>query len=258
MRSIERGLSLLIGMLLSFYLAAPAWAFTPSDSPLLSAAAVAPNVMLLIDDSGSMNSIIYAAGFDPTVNRTPARQCNAFLGLCSALNAPQITGDTVFLSSLPTSGCSGGAYAFYNNSVAPLCLKLPDPVGNENTRYSADYISYIVSLANSNGTRDFTTGTIPNDYRMNVARNVSTALVSSNRTLRMGLSTFNPATSSNPGNGGFIARSITDLSPVSGSVTQAQADTNYNALISSINGLNAVANTPLAESYYEVTRYMRG
>ncbi|VVO99021.1 hypothetical protein PS865_02741 [Pseudomonas fluorescens] len=258
MRSIERGLSLLIGMLLSCYLAAPAWAFTPSDSPLLSAAAVAPNVMLLIDDSGSMNSIIYAAGFDPNVNRTPARQCNAFLGLCSALNAPQITGDTVFLSSLPTSGCSGGAYAFYNNRVAPLCLKLPDPVGNENTRYSADYISYIVSLANSNGTRDFTTGAIPNDYRMNVARNVSTALVSSNRTLRMGLSTFNPATSSNPGNGGFIARSITDLSPVAGSVTQAQADTNYNALISSINGLNAVANTPLAESYYEVTRYMRG
>jgi type IV pilus assembly protein PilY1 len=48
------------------------------------------------------------------------------------------------------------------------------------------------------------------------------------------------------------------LAPVSGSVTQAQADTNYNALISSINGLSAVANTPLAETYYEITRYMRG
>lgn len=258
MRSTERCVSLLFGMLLSFYLATPVYAFTPSDSPLLSAAAVPPNVMLLIDDSGSMNSIIYAAGFDPNVNRTPARQCNVFLGLCSALNAPQITGDTVFLSSLPNSGCSGGAYAFYNNSVAPLCLKLPDPVGNENTRYSADYISYIVGLATSNGTRDFTTGAIPNDYRINVARNVSTALVSSNRTLRIGLSTFNPATSTNSGNGGFIARTISDLSPVSGSVTQAQADANYNALISSINGLSAVANTPLAETYYEITRYMRG
>jgi type IV pilus assembly protein PilY1 len=53
------------------------------------------------------------------------------------------------------------------------------------------------------------------------------------------------------------ARSAT-LAPVSGSVTQAQADTNYNALISSINGLSAVANTPLAETYYEITRYMRG
>jgi len=256
MRSIERCISLLMGMLLSFYLAAPAYAFTPSDSPLLSAAAVPPNVMLLIDDSGSMNSIIYASGFDPTADRTPARQCNALLGLC--LSSTTITGDTIFLSSLPTSGCPGGAYAFYNNSLAPLCLKLPDPVGSGNTRYSGDYIAYVVGLAINNGTRDFTTGAIPNDYRINVARNVSTALVSSNRNLRIGLSTFNPATSNNSGNGGFIARAISDLSPVSGSVTQAQADTNYNALISSINGLSAVANTPLAETYYEITRYMRG
>ncbi|MGN8124255.1 pilus assembly protein [Pseudomonas sp. 22082] len=259
MRSTERRvtwLSLLLGMLTGLYLAAPAYAFTPSDSPLLSAAAVSPNVMLMIDDSGSMNSIIYAAGFDPTVDRTPARQCNAVIGLC--LSSTAITGDTIFLSSLPTSGCAGGAYAFYNNSLTPLCLKLPDPVGSGNTRYSADYISYVVSLAINNGTRDFTTGAIPNDYRINVARNVSTALVTSNRNLRMGLATFNPATSNNPGNGGFIARSISDLSPVSGSVTQAQADTNYNALISSINGLSAVANTPLAETYYEITRYMRG
>jgi type IV pilus assembly protein PilY1 len=93
MRSIERYGSLLFGMLMSFYLAAPAYAFTPSDSPLLSAAAVPPNVMLLIDDSGSMNSIIYASGFDPTVDRTPARQCNAFLGLCTPLSSPTITGD---------------------------------------------------------------------------------------------------------------------------------------------------------------------
>lgn len=259
MRSIERRfkwLSLLLGMLAGLYLAAPAYAFTPSDSPLLSAAAVPPNVMLMIDDSGSMNSIIYATGFDPTVDRTAARQCNAVIGLC--LSSSAITGDTIFLSSLPTSGCSGGAYAFYNNSLTPLCLKLPDPVGSGNTRYSADYISYVVGLAINNGTRDFTTGAIPNDYRINVARNVSTALVTSNRNLRMGLATFNPATSNNPGNGGFIARSISDLSPVSGSVTQAQADTNYNALISSINGLSAVANTPLAETYYEITRYMRG
>lgn len=255
MRSIDRCRMLLLGLLLSFYLAAPAWAFTPSDSPLLSAAAVPPNVMLLIDDSGSMNSIIYATGFDPTVTRTPARQCNAVLGLC--LTSSTITGDPVFLSSLPTSGCSGGAYAFYNNSLIPQCLKLPDPVGSGNTRYTGDYIAYLVGLANG-ANRDFTTGTIPTDYRINVARNVSTALVSSNRNLRIGLSTFNPVTSSNSGNGGYIARAISDLAPVSGSVTQAQADTNYNALISSINALAAVSNTPLAETYYEITRYMRG
>jgi type IV pilus assembly protein PilY1 len=259
MRSIKKrgGLwQLFCGVVLGLYLSAPAYAFTPSDSPLLSAAAVVPNVMLLIDDSGSMNSIIYAAGFDPTVTgRTPARQCNYFFGQC--YSGTDIVGDSIFLSSLPQSGCSGGAYAFYNNSPAPLCLKLPDPVGNENTRYTDDYLSYLVGLANGSN-RDFTNGSIPNDYRINVARNVSTTLVASNRALRIGLATFNPATSNNPGNGGFIARSITDLSPVSGSVTQSQADTNYSNLISSISGLSAVANTPLAETYYEITRYFRG
>ncbi len=251
----RRWAQMVFGALLSLYLAAPAYAFTPSDSPLLSAAAVPPNVMLLIDDSGSMNTIIYAAGFDPSVSRTPARQCNAFIGLC--VSSSDIVGDSIFLSSLPTSGCSGGAYAFYNNSLTPLCLKLPDPVGSGNTRYTDDYLSYVVSLANGSN-RDFTTGAIPNDYRVNVARNVSTALVASNRGLRIGLATFNPPTSNNGANGGFIARSISDLSVVSGSVTQAQADTNYNALINAINGLSAIANTPLAETYYEITRYFRG
>ncbi len=41
-------------------------------------------------------------------------------------------------------------------------------------------------------------------------------------------------------------------------MTQTQANSNYSALINAINGLGAVANTPLAESYYEVTRYFRG
>ncbi|UZE11161.1 pilus assembly protein [Pseudomonas sp. B21-053] len=251
----RRWMQVLLGALLSLYLTAPAYAFTPSDSPLLSAAAVPPNVMLLIDDSGSMNTIIFAAGFDPAVNRTPARQCNAFIGLC--LSSSDIVGSSIFLSSLPTSGCSGGAYAFYNNSLTPQCIKLPDPVGNGNTRYTDDYLSYLVGLANGSN-RDFTTGSIPTDYRINVARNVSTSLVSSNRGLRIGLATFNPPTSNNSGNGGYIARSVSDLAVVSGSVTQAQADTNYNALISAINGLGAVANTPLAETYYEITRYFRG
>src|SRR5471032_1992386 len=255
-RWCRRWAQVVFGALLALYLAAPAYAFTPSDSPLLSAAAVPPNVMLLIDDSGSMNTIIYAAGFDPTVTgRTPARQCNLFLGLC--FSGSDIVGDSIFLSSLPQSGCSSNAYAFYNNSLTPQCIKLPDPVGNGNTRYTGDYLSYLVGLANGSN-RDFTNGSIPNDYRVNVARNVSTALVTSNRGLRIGLSTFNPPTGNSPANGGYIARSISDLAVVTGSVTQSQADNNYNNLISAINNLSAIANTPLAETYYEITRYFRG
>jgi type IV pilus assembly protein PilY1 len=252
-------LQLFCGAALSLYLAAPAYAFTPSDSPLLNAAAVAPNVMLLLDDSGSMNSIIWAAGFDPTITRTQVTICLSN-GSCLKGRELDMTDSNISLSSLTRGTCSKGWYGFYNNSffgLDSLCLKLPDPVGGEDTRYSAKYLSYLVSLAN-NSDRDFTDGSIPNDYRMNVARNVSKALVAGNRSLRIGLATFNLAVGNHKNDGGYIARSISDLSAVGGTVTQAQADTNYNALIAEIDELSAQANTPLAEAYYEITRYFRG
>lgn len=253
-------LQLLCGAVLSLYLAAPTYAFTPSDSPLLSAAAVPPNVMLLLDDSGSMNNIIWAAGFDPTVARTPVTICLSN-GTCLKGRDLDMTDDNIALSSLNHGTCSkAGWYGFYKNSLLgldSLCLKLPDPVGNEDTRYTANYLSYLISLAN-NTDRDFTDGSIPNDYRMNVARNVSKTLVANNRSLRIGLSTFNLAVGNHKDDGGYIARSISDLSAVSGTVTQAQADTNYTSLIAGIDELSAQANTPLAEAYYEITRYFRG
>ncbi|WLG44195.1 pilus assembly protein [Pseudomonas sp. FP1740] len=253
-------LQLLCGAALSLYLAAPTYAFTPSDSPLLSAAAVPPNVMLLLDDSGSMNNIIWAAGFDPTVARTPVTICLSN-GTCLKGRDLDMTDNNIALSSLTHGTCTkAGWYGFYKNSLLgldSLCLKLPDPVGSEDTRYTANYLSYLISLAN-NTDRDFTDGSIPNDYRMNVARNVSKTFVANNRSLRIGLSTFNLAVGNHKDDGGYIARSISDLSAVSGTVTQAQADTNYTSLIAGIDELSAQANTPLAEAYYEITRYFRG
>ncbi|WP_130931374.1 PilC/PilY family type IV pilus protein [Pseudomonas sp. Sample_24] len=255
MRSTEwrtRYWQLICGAVLGLYLAAPTYAFTPSDSPLLSAAAVAPNVMLMIDDSGSMNNIIWAPGFDPTVNRAQIAICGSNSSCLSGQNL-DMSDTNISLSSLNRGGCpnNGNWYGFYRGflGLTPICLRLPDPVGNENTRYTANYLAYLLGLANGSS-RDFTSGAnaIPDEYRISVAQDVSKNLVTSNRSLRIGLATFNSPISNNPGNGGYIARAVSDLS----------VDANYNALISSINGLSAVANTPLAEAYYEVTRYMRG
>ncbi len=252
---------LMCGGLLGLYLAAPAYAFTPSDSPLLSAAAVPPNVMLLIDDSGSMNNIIWDPLFKPATNYPQIAYCNSNTS-CDGGFSLDMTDTNVQLSTLNRGGCSnnttnGRWYGFYRGSrVSSVCLKLPDPAGNETTRYTANYLSYLLSKAGG-ANADFTNGAIPDEVRLTVARDVSKSLVTSNRSLRIGLATFNPPASGNSGPGGYIARAISDLSPV-GSVTQATANTNYNNLISSINGLGAVANTPLAEAYYEITRYMRG
>ena len=149
MRSTEgrRGVwQLFCGVVLGLYLSAPAYAFTPSDSPLLSGAAVPPNVMLLIDDSGSMNNIIWASGFNPAANYGQIAICSSNTSCLSGQNL-NMSDTNILLSSLNRGGCStnGNWYGFYRGflGLTPICLKLPDPVGNENTRYTADYLAYL-------------------------------------------------------------------------------------------------------------------
>lgn len=246
-----------MGVLLGLYGSATAFAaFVPSDSPLLTVGSVTPNVMLLVDDSGSMNSIIWASGFDPNANPVQVYSCNSDFN-CNNVTAMDMTDTNFFVGNLRAGGCDNGYDGFYKFTTRTLvCLKLPDPVGNGNTRYTTAYISYLL-YGTSLTKKDYTDGSVPNDYRINVARTASAALVTSNRNLRIGLATFNPPTSRDSGPGGNIARAISDLTQTT-STTTAQANTNYNSLISSINGLAAIANTPLAETYYEVTRYFRG
>ncbi|UZJ59916.1 PilC/PilY family type IV pilus protein [Pseudomonas sp. KU26590] len=248
---------LLMGVLLGLYGSATAFAaFVPSDSPLLTVGSVTPNVMLLVDDSGSMNSIIWASGFDPNANPVQVYSCNSDFN-CNNVTSLDMTDTNFFVGNLRAGGCDNGYDGFYKFTTRTLvCLKLPDPVGNGNTRYTTAYISYLL-YGTSLTKKDYTDGSVPNDYRINVARTASAALVASNRNLRIGLATFNPPTSRDSGPGGNIARAISDLTQTT-STTTAQANTNYNSLISSINGLAAIANTPLAKTYYEVTRYFRG
>lgn len=247
---------LFAGAVLGFGTASSAYAFTPSDSPLLTAGSVTPNVMLLVDNSGSMNNIIWATGYNPAAVQPQVYSCNSD-SRCSNVTALDMDNTNLFVGDLNRGGCSSGYSGFYKYTVGSVvCLKLPDPVGGGNTRYTVNYIGYL--LASTTSTRkDYTDGSIPNDYRINVARMVSTALVTSNRNLRIGLATFNPPATNNPGPGGNIAKSIADLS-VTTNTTQTNADRNYSGLIAAINNLDAIANTPLAETYYEITRYFRG
>lgn len=238
-----------------------AHAFTPASAPLLSSTAVPPNVMMLVDNSGSMNNAIWALGFDQTVTRSQVYNCYAIFGCNNTSNtiALDMTSDNIILGNLYQGNCSRNYVAFYRPATRDtLCLRLPDPVGNTNTRYSSKYLAYLIGLvASGTTTKDYTDGSIPNDYRINVARNVSTALITANRTMRFGLASYNPPSNSDAGPGGNITKAMADLSATS-STTTAQANANYTSLVAAINGLGAIANTPLAETYYEITRYMRG
>lgn len=272
-------LKYLYGALLALYLAAPAYAFTPAQVPLLSSSAVPPNLMLLVDNSGSMYNIIWASGFDSTVARTPVSYLpNCLSGPIVVPCADRVNiagGEALSLTDVSALGfnvgsislslqCLTGGIPIYRNNIK-YCMKLPDPAGEGQTRYTADYLSWLMDLVpQRNGFRDYTNGVIPNDYRMNVAKNVATNLVDNNKTLRIGLAQFNEPRNDDRGDGGRISRVIADLSPVTATVyqptavTQTQATANINTLKNAINALTPSANTPMAETYYEITRYFRG
>ncbi|RMV90306.1 putative Type IV pilus-associated protein [Pseudomonas coronafaciens pv. garcae] len=276
-KALRGGLKYIYGALLALYLASPVYAFTPAQVPLLSSPAVPPNLMLLVDNSGSMYNIIWASGFDPLLDRPNidyfSTQCISGLVTVVCPFISTISGDDTLalgdINALSIIDLSlmcpfGGRPVFRNGNQ--YCLNLPDPAGNGLTRYTADYLSYLIDLVNPGffGVRNYTNGVIPNDYRMNVAKNVATNLVTNNTSLRIGLATFNDPNNFDLGAGGKIARIVTDLSPVTANtyqpvgVTQAQATVNINALKQAITNLNPTANTPLAETYYEITRYFRG
>ncbi|MBX8617228.1 pilus assembly protein [Pseudomonas cichorii] len=259
-KAFRHGLKYAYGALAALYLSAPVYAFTPSQVPLLSASAVTPNVMLQVDNSGSMDTIIFDSGFNasaswPTVDNF---NCN-FLGFCVRETIPTGAGQYVFLSALSRDRCFSGYSFAKSNENTIYCISLPDPARSGNTRYPGAYLSYLVSQVSSRNS----VANIPTESRLTSAISVALGLVDANRSLRIGLATYNPPNSNDPGPGGNIKQAIVDLSPVPATtyqagVTQATADTNYRNLRAAISALTAEANTPLAETYYQVTRYFRG
>lgn len=216
----------LIGFLLAL---SPSIGFSASlnlpDSPLFNAA-VEPNVMLLIDNSGSMEHIIWANGYDPTVTYPNWGYSSTDGSIYYSDIKRTIDGDS----------CSTGWKRGKNQSDGTTkCLRLPDPVGSGDTRYTGNYINYLFNTY-AGGT-DLRDGTIPNDYRMNVARNVANDFVNNASGMRIGVSSFNN------NEGGRI---------------DAACGSSASTLTTAINSLTASSWTPLSEALYEVTRYFRG
>ncbi len=230
-------------------------AVTVAETPLFITTAVTPNVMLIVDNSGSMNSIIWADGYDSTTIYPDWSPIRLVGGTCAggtnfAEGWTSLTG-SVTHATLVTSRyrgtCDGVAVTPVTcasptirgvsaDGLTTKCVTLPDPVGAGATRYSGNYLNYLFET-HAGGT-DLTAGQIPNDFRMNVAKNVATNVVDENDNLRLGLTAFN-----------------TDQG---GRVLQNCNTGNTAALNTSISGLSATTWTPLAEALYEVTRYFRG
>lgn len=223
----------LVFALAAFALPARA-AFDIYQLPMFATGAATPNVMLLVDTSGSMDNIIWADGFDPAGD---------YPNWSDAGNYWNPKYGNVEVGDLTRGSCSSG-WKEGKQGAVKRCLKLPDPVGSGTTRYDGKYLNYLFETYS--GT-DLTAASSPiphgaGDTRMKVAKAVAADLVSSVTGVRFGVAKFG----SND-DGASISQGCNDPSTSHTSAVQT-----------AIAGYDAVSNTPLAEALYEITRYFRG
>jgi len=228
------------------------------DVPLFVSTSVTPNVMLLTDNSGSMNNIIWDSDYDPLTTYPnyspntcgngnqpcwPAGSGNVIRRTDGDANGNNLPSNTQGVAG-ERGGCSKNfREGRLNGNGTRRCLRLPDPVGNGNTRFAANYLNYLFhTKVGNSGAVDLRTA-IPVDYRLQVQKDVATSIVTNNPGLRFGLSSFNSPVSGDSGPGGSV---------------RAACGASRNSVLSAIADLNSDSNTPLAETYYEVTRYFRG
>ena len=270
-----------------------------AQNPLFISTNTAPNVMLSIDNSGSMENIIWDTGFDPTFiypnwgngGRVDLKDDSGF-GFGGFWNAqstltrysfvycePPPAGGTNTLTPLrviingsfddiffdQAGGSSATFFSIFegygiygrrivNGVETEACINVPQPL-SLNTRYLGNYINYLFETYSTSGRNTSApANTVPDQSRIEVARNVSSAIVGQNQNLRFGIATFNPPRD-NDGDG-----SVDDSGP-GGSII-AECATRDAAGVSSLQttiaGIQPRTNTPLAETYYEITRYFRG
>lgn len=223
---------------------------TIAETPLLVSTTVQPNVMLLIDNSGSMDNIIWATGYDDNVAHPQWERCTErSSSACSSWSTMTTAQGNITLTSINRGACSTGYQQFRRlGGTTTKCLLLPDPVGGSITRYTGNYLNYLLeTYANSNNTNNeiinLTGGQIPTEYRMQVARDVANSLVENTPGMRFGVSRFYGPQSENYGHGALI---------------DATCGSTVNELQLAISGYTSQTNTPLAEALYEITRYYRG
>src|SRR5690606_2426586 len=151
----KRIAGLTAGALLGLTVSVSAHSFSPSQAPILSSSAVKPNVLILLDNSGSMNNAI-----------EPAEVASSRYDRVAYYNSGyRYADDNTILGNMSRGPngdrCNSGRVALWavnrlGNVSDRRCFLLPDPVGGGQTRYSAKYLSYIYhalsSTNNNNGT----------------------------------------------------------------------------------------------------------
>jgi type IV pilus assembly protein PilY1 len=203
-----------------------------TDLYMASGEGVEPNILIMFDNSGSMNEEIQVYFYDPNILYDP-------------LVVPQANRNTVYYQT------RGGAWSLFANSIADVaCSSARTALTNNghyegNTNASCSRNRYTLRTGNY---RNYL-ATIGGDEfvpKLTVAKQVIEDFLNTMNGVRVGMMVFNRAINDNS-EGGRIHSTIKSLD-----------DANRNQLITDVRNIVAETWTPLAETLYEAGLYFKG
>lgn len=242
---IDRKTSLLLFMAVAFSVSVSVAAI--SQFPLFLVESSPPNVMILLDNSGSMDVIMQHSGYDPNTrydgtfrNETYYVKFNystEVYTLETWSRSHRVTGTAVPEGTVVPAGTT--VRKFTENDIS---RNLPLPYVN--TRWDGNYLNWIFKYATEDQYQSLITNPALLKTRMQTAQGVIGNLVKNVTGVRFGLAKFNETVGgSNPQGGKVVA--------ACGSLTAANVDTTVNAIV-------AETWTPIGEALAEVWHYFKG
>lgn len=234
---------------------APAGAHAEDDTALFSVN-VPPNVLILVDNSGSMNELVWHPDYNPAV----ASSCNAF------------TSQQSFTSASRTWTACGRTRTFYSDPQVTAA-------GNS-TRISAGYLNWVFSLPNGdprlteinalgNGTysaclqaQGFSTFSKYRRARVTAAKDVLREVICNVNQVgkvRFGIAEFRLPGGSNDPNGGYVRVPVNDYDAPTYTLPLTSSSnftgTHQQHIDVAINALEGESWTPLGESLFTLYTY---
>src|SRR5215831_4463926 len=213
---------------------------------------IQPNVVIMIDNSGSMADSAPSNSFDvPPPNGSAAYY--PVLNNCDPSGKPKVYQACASVKVYKSS--SGNTYSFYANDVSSVT-----GTGSSAARIALDTAGYWSGKINGSAVNLFTgnylnyllgtcaSGGACSKAKMAIAKEVVNGLIDSVQGVRFGIMTFDYGTNNTP-LGAKVAGSSGQWATVGASAT-----TLHNA----VNGLQPTGLTPLGDALYDIGLYYRG
>ncbi|MBA3494453.1 MAG: hypothetical protein H0T87_10160, partial [Gammaproteobacteria bacterium] len=231
-------------------------AVSPSQVPLFLTSAVKPNIMLMLDNSGSMSNI---------VPETPYNASTSYIPSCPGVNLIPAGGSVEIISiaiigpkirycgaSSPIScttsyrlGTGSGEKCFNTTATYSARLNLNGGIGNTTVQggyldaeYTGNYLNWYFNASNTTPAWTIEQKKPGTQSRIEIAKTAAKSLVDSLGNVRLGLSTYNAD------NGGSLREIIGDVDAAKKTAVKTKID-----------ALTASGSTPLAETLSDIGRY---